>query len=142
MAAGNCRAGGTAQCAFTTNPTMYPAAYAPSIPGAVAVAAAAEGDTIAPFSSSGPYVGLAAPGVRIASTWGLGNTQYFEGDGTSFASPYVAAAAAILRQACPADTPAQIVSRLDATAEDLGAPGPDDDFGNGLVRPDLAVTAC
>jgi subtilisin family serine protease len=142
MAAGNCRAGGTLQCGFTTNPTMYPAAYAPSIPGAVAVGATAQGDTIAPFSSSGAYVGLAAPGVGIASTWGLGNAEYFEGDGTSFASPYAAAAAAILRQACPSDTPAQIVSRLQASAEDLGAPGPDDDFGAGLVRPDQAVTAC
>ena len=62
--------------------------------------------------------------------------------GTSFASPYIAAAVAILHGVCPSDTPAQLRTRLEATAQDLGTPGRDDFFGAGLVRPDHAVAAC
>jgi subtilisin family serine protease len=142
MAAGNCRVGGTLLCGPADNPPMYPAAYADTIPGAIAVGATDENDAIAPFSNSGSYVKLAAPGVRIASTWGEGDTDYEESDGTSFAAPYVSAAVAILHDACPADTPAQLETRLQASAEDLGATGTDPDFGAGLVRPDLAVASC
>jgi subtilisin family serine protease len=142
MAAGNCRVGGTLLCGPGDNPPMYPAAYSDTIPGAMAVGATASDDSIAPFSSYGSYVKLAAPGVDIASTWGEGNTDYEEGSGTSFASPYVAAAVAILHGACPADSPAQLEARLQASAQDLGAPGTDPDFGAGLVRPDLAVASC
>jgi subtilisin family serine protease len=140
MAAGNC-ANNVASCG-SVNPPMYPAAYAASIPGAIAVGATTQSDGIASFSSHGGYVDLAAPGVSIESTEGTGDTTFAVGNGTSFASPYVAAAAAILREVCPSDTPAQLRSRLEATAQDLGAPGRDDWFGTGLVRPDLAVAAC
>ena len=141
MAAGNCAVAVTGSCP-TGNPTMYPAAYSSSISGAIAVGATTSTDTVASFSSHGTYVDLAAPGVGIVSTWGSADTAYAQGDGTSFASPYAAAAAAILRAVCPADTPAQVRTRLEATAQDLGTAGRDDFFGAGLVRPDLAVAAC
>jgi subtilase family protein len=61
---------------------------------------------------------------------------------TSFSSPYAAAAVAIEHAVCRADTPAQLRTRLEATAQDLGTAGRDDFFGAGLIRPDLAVAAC
>ena len=57
-------------------------------------------------------------------------------EGTSFASPHVSAAAALLiaTKRLGADpTPEQIVQRLKETARDLGAPGDDTRYGAGLL---------
>ena len=63
---------------------------------------------------------------------------YFFVTGTSQATPHVAAAAALLyRQGIT--TPAAVKAALEQTAEDLGAAGRDDTFGNGLIRPSLAL---
>jgi subtilisin family serine protease len=53
--------------------------------------------------------------------------------GTSFATPFVSAAAAmVMRQrSLP---PAGVARQLVATAKDLGAPGRDDTFGHGLLQ--------
>ena len=90
-AAGN--AGGT-QTATTPN---YPAAY----PSVVAVGATNATGGRAPFSSYGPWVTVAAPGVSITSTTPTSGTtdfapSYDVGHGTSFSSPIVAAEAALL----------------------------------------------
>ena len=53
--------------------------------------------------------------------------------GTSYASPAVAAALALLREAFPGMTPAQIVQLLLASADDEGAPGVDSQWGNGKL---------
>ena len=73
------------------NPVVYPAFDSTVIPGAMAVGATQENDTIAPFSSYGSYINLAAPGVGITSTWGASDDQYTTGSGTSYSTPYVAA---------------------------------------------------
>ena len=142
MAAGNC--GDTTCGSFpaTVDPVMYPAAYSANVAGAIAVGASTQSNSIASFSTHGPYVDLVGPGVGIVSTWGIASTTYAQGDGTSFGAPYVAASVAILRSVCPSDGPARLRTRLEDTATDLGAPGRDDFAGAGLVRPDLAVTAC
>ena len=57
-------------------------------------------------------------------------------EGTSFAAPHVSAAAALLiatKRLGAHPTPAQIKQRLEATARDLGAPGPDSHYGAGLL---------
>jgi serine protease len=57
-------------------------------------------------------------------------------EGTSFATPHVTAAAALLiatKRLGAHPTPAQIKARLKATARDLGAAGPDSFYGAGLL---------
>jgi serine protease len=64
--------------------------------------------------------------------------DYFFFEGTSQATPHVSAVAALLyRQGIT--TPAAIKAVMEQTAEDLGAAGRDDTFGNGLIRPSLAL---
>lgn len=64
--------------------------------------------------------------------------EYF--DGTSMATPHVSAAAAVVWAAKPTLTNTQLLSLLTGTATDLGAPGKDTLYGNGLVNPYKAIT--
>ncbi|MDQ0314452.1 S8 family serine peptidase [Amorphus orientalis] len=92
------------------------------------------GDQVAPYF---PDSGL--PGDRgIYST--VPEDSYKFDSGTSMASPNVAGAIAVLIEAYPTFTPAEIVHILFTTAEDLGAPGVDAVFGWGLVRLDRALS--
>ncbi|WP_453970757.1 S8 family peptidase, partial [Amorphus sp. MBR-141] len=59
--------------------------------------------------------------------------------GTSMAAPNVAGAIAVLIEAYPTFSPAEIVEILFLTAQDLGAPGVDAVYGWGLVRLDRAL---
>lgn len=99
-------------------PKHYPAAY--KLPGLLAVAAltqdAASGQWApASFSSRGvniDYLDIAAPGQGIA----VGQYVY---EGTSFATPLVAGALALWREANPGMTPADIETKLKAAATPL-----------------------
>jgi hypothetical protein len=62
---------------------------------------------------------------------GNGYPNFF---GTSSAAPNAAAIAALVKQANPTFTPAQIYSRLESTATDIGSPGRDDLTGVGLIN--------
>lgn len=53
--------------------------------------------------------------------------------GTSFSAPQVAAAVALVKQAFPALSPAEIVDLLFETAQDVGAPGIDAIYGHGIL---------
>jgi subtilisin family serine protease len=71
-----------------------PDRFTPScLDGVIAVGAVAADGRPAPFSTRGEHVDLAAPGERVVSA-GLGG--YALVTGTSFAAPFVAAAAALL----------------------------------------------
>src|SRR5450756_1055002 len=125
-------AGNSAQA---SDPILLPAAY----PGVIGVAAVDNTLAAAAFSEYGPQVDLAAPGVGVLSTY-AGSPAYLYMSGTSMASPYVAASAALLLAANPALTPTAVESRLERNATDLGAPGRDDHYGYGLVSPYGALT--
>lgn len=85
--------------------------------GLVTVAATDTADAKAPFSNSGGCVALWAPGTGIASA-GIASTTAVTGmSGTSMAAPHAAGVAALLLQAQPTATAAQVRARLlqDAT---------------------------
>jgi subtilisin family serine protease len=92
------------------------------------------------WSGTGSPTGIAAPGTEINST--LPGGGYGQLSGTSMATPFVAAAAALVLQHCPADTAAQAVSRLENSARDLGPAGPDTLYGFGKLDAVAAVGSC
>lgn len=59
--------------------------------------------------------------------------DYGEKSGTSMAAPHVAGAAAFLWTIAPTATPNAVLNALTTTAIDLGNPGQDPVFGNGLI---------
>ncbi len=117
------------------NAPIYPAAY----PEAIAVAAVDSTLHRADFSQYGSYVDLAAPGVNILSDWASSDSAYAYASGTSMASPFVAAAAALVGARNPSFSAAQVAQRVESTAVDLGTPGWDEYYGHGLVDAAAAV---
>lgn len=118
----------------------YPAAYALKYHNVIAVSASNVKDEVPGFSASGRYVTIAAPGVNVPATSARDN-GYVSLSGTSFATPYVAGTAALLRSAFPTMTAVQVRNRIVATADAPPADVPDDRYGYGIVNPFLAVTA-
>ncbi|NCO66822.1 MAG: peptidase S8 [Candidatus Aquicultor secundus] len=92
------------------NTINYPAKF----DEVVSVAATDENDMIASFSSRGPEVDVAAPGVSIYSTYL--NSAYAYLHGTSMAAPHVSGAIALKLQQNPGLTPQQVVSALKQTS--------------------------
>ncbi|MDW7650981.1 MAG: S8 family peptidase [Bacillota bacterium] len=111
----------------------YPAAYE----SVIAVAATDINNERAGFSSTGPQVELAAPGVGINSTYL--NNEYRELNGTSMASPHVAGVAALVWAYDTSLTNTELRALLQTTAKDLGMAY--NLQGHGLVRADLAIAA-
>ncbi len=73
----------------------------------------------APFSTRGSYIDISAPGVGLTSGTPLANS-YFQGyEGTSFATPLVAGALALYREANPTASPAEIEKMLKESATPL-----------------------
>lgn len=79
---------------------------------------------------------LVAPGVSVRS-FNQDGTAFLYG-GTSIAAPVVSGAVALLAQAFPALTGAQIADIILRTADDLGAPGTDELFGRGRLNVERA----
>jgi subtilisin family serine protease len=114
------------------SPPTYPAAW----PHVLTVAAADENAQIVAFSTTGPSVDLAAPGVDIVGAVPLSRdpTGYQDGfEGTSFAAPIVAAAAAWIWTARPTLSAGQLADVLRRSARDIGPVGFDTAGGWGVV---------
>lgn len=79
---------------------------------ALTVAAADRTDRRASFSNYGSVVDLFAPGVSITSAWKDNDTATYTGDGTSFAAPHVAGAAALYLSSHTGATAAQVAQAL------------------------------
>ncbi len=124
---------------------MYPAAT----PGVISVGSVDMQRNLSSFSNFGSWVSLVAPGSGILSTMPVTSSymtqnegfksEYDLMDGTSMASPMVAGVVGLIKSRHPNLTPAQIKQRLDGTAIDLGEPGFDLKFGNGMVDAFRAV---
>lgn len=116
------------------NPTPYPAAYE----GVIGVGSVKSDGSRAPTSQFGPYVDLAAigEGVTVAALV----SGHSVNSGTSFATPFVAATAALIRQRFPDLTPAQVARRLTATADPAPGGPRSAEYGAGLLNPYRAVT--
>ncbi|MEU1131103.1 type VII secretion-associated serine protease mycosin [Streptomyces sp. NPDC005900] len=111
----------------------YPASYE----GVLAVAASDRNNERAPFSQSGEFVGVAAPGVDMISTVPGGG--HCTDNGTSFAAPYAAGVAALIKAKHKDWTARQITTQIKQTAERSVA-GHDRLVGWGVVDPVRALT--
>jgi subtilisin family serine protease len=118
-----------------------------------------EGNIMADFSSRGPYLtetdwlkpDITAPGVRILAAYSPDQSDGSAGDvfaylqGTSMSSPHIAGLGALVKQAHPNWSAAQIKSALMTTArqdvvkEDGSTAADPFDFGAGHVDPNGAV---
>jgi subtilisin family serine protease len=108
----------------------YPSGFEPVI----SVGATTPEDRYAAsFTNFGATIDLTAPGQDITST--TLNARYDSTlRGTSFAAPYVSAAAALLLSQNPGLSPTVIRGILTATADDLGARGWDQFYGAGRLN--------
>ncbi|MGV8923174.1 MAG: S8 family serine peptidase [Thermomonas sp.] len=104
-------------------PALFPAAYA----GVIGVSAVDASDRVLPESGSGEHVDFSALGIV-----GQGRA---EARGTSFAAPIVARRAARLIDEPREGAAAQVQRKLAQEARDLGRPGRDPRYGEGLLIP-------
>jgi membrane-anchored mycosin MYCP len=124
-AAGNDNPGST-----VTGP-FYPASY----PGVLSVAAVDQTGAVTSYTDTKTPISVAAPGADVASAWPGGFSP--ANQGTSFAAAFVSGEAALVRSAFPHMPAAQVVSRIEATAD--GTTGAHS--GAGMINPVQAVTA-
>ncbi|MBO4159882.1 type VII secretion-associated serine protease mycosin [Micromonospora antibiotica] len=123
-AAGNLHDGG--------DPLPYPAAY----DGVLGVGAITPAGTRTSFSQVGTYVDLVAPGSEVLmAAPGQGHQR---AEGTSYAAPFVAATAALLRQYRPELSAAEVTRRIVGTT-DPAPGGRRGGYGAGVLNPYRAV---
>ncbi|MFC0677414.1 S8 family serine peptidase [Lysobacter korlensis] len=104
-------------------PPLFPAAYA----GVIAVSGVDAKQRVLPESGSGPHVDFSATGVLGEGPRAM--------RGTSFAAPVVARLAAESLSAPDPAAATHVQRALAARARDLGKPGRDPRYGDGLIDP-------
>jgi bacillopeptidase F len=125
-------------------PAAYSSVSPANNPESFAVGAVDSGLNLNSNSSRGPsacgatlYPEVVGPGVNVRTTdltfGGLFPDSYVWVTGTSAAAPHVAGAMALLREAFPNASVADLEQALEDSAVDLGQAGPDNDSGHGLV---------
>jgi membrane-anchored mycosin MYCP len=110
---------------------FYPASY----PGVISVGAVDDTGTLASFADPKTQESVTAPGVNVTSIQPGGFSNQL--NGTSFAAPFVSGVAALVRSYYPNMSAAEVVARIEETAD-----GPVEPItGNGMVNPLQAVQA-
>jgi serine protease len=138
---------------YFANFVSYPA----NNPNVIAVGATDFSENVTDYSNKGPQIELTAPGGNVgqdlsASGYGNGGVLqqtlsngnpldigYWYYEGTSMATPHVAAVAALVIEANPALTPGEVRTILRDSAEDHGTSGHDNAYGYGIVDAYQAV---
>ena len=105
----------------------YPAAY----PGVIAVTAVDRGKRIYRRAARGSHIDIAAPGVNVWTAASVRGQR--PRSGTSFAAPFVTAAAALIMAENQGFSRREVEIVLEHEADDLGDRGRDDVFGWGLL---------
>lgn len=113
--------------ALKGNPINYPAAY----DNVFSIGAVNRQNARASFSTYNEFVDFVAPGESITTTGLQG--KYVSANGTSYAAPIVSGAVAAMRALDSSLTIEEIKGLLKTTAIDLGAPGRDLHYGEGLI---------
>ena len=106
--------------------------------GVATVSATTQATALASFSNRGlGVIDVAAPGRRVLSTLpkDVAPTGYGLLSGTSMASPHVAGVLALMKSAHPTWTPAQMLQRLEAQADDHPCAAPENNVGAACVGP-------
>lgn len=117
--------------ALDGNPIEYPAAYS----CVISVGAVNENGKHASFSNYNKYVAVAAPGEDIYLPWRESDGWYLEYiDGTSFASPMVAAMAAMVKARYSSVANTGFLNMIKKTSIDKGAKGKDKYYGYGIMN--------
>ncbi|MFF0303608.1 type VII secretion-associated serine protease mycosin [Streptomyces sp. NPDC004562] len=114
-----------------------------ALPGVISVGAVDEKANLWADSNTGKGLSLTAPGVKIVGANPTMSNGYGVGSGTSDATAYVSAAAALVRSKYPDLTAGQVINRLIKTAtfaHHEGLKAPDEKYGYGIVRPYSALT--
>jgi len=125
------------------------ASYPAALPHVIGVAATNQRGIVSSFSNPDPrYVDIAAPGADIVSTipealssagcepagFSLcADNDLIFGSGTSFSTPLVSAAAALILATNPALQPNQVMTLLESTTTDMAPEGRDPLAGTGLL---------
>lgn len=103
-----------------------------NIESAITVSSVDREGNLSSFSNYGATVDFAAPGQDI-SVIGINGRRY-NVSGTSFATPYVSASYALIMSADSELSATDIYELLAASAEDLGTPGWDGEYGYGVLN--------
>ena len=109
---------------------LYPAAS----PYTISVGATDLNRKIADFSNYASSVDFTAPGVNLMLPSFEGDDKYTIGSGTSFASPLVSVAFALLKTENPRYSVNQLKTELIKHCDDLGTAGKDKHYGYGEVN--------
>ncbi len=117
----------------------YPAA----LKNVLAVGATDNIDRVVNFSNYGTFVDIAAPGASIFTTRHSASGGYSNIDGTSFACPITAGAAALVMAQYPDFTPQQVSKMLTVSADNITTGRNtlyEDKIGNGRLNVTRALT--
>lgn len=121
-------AGNSTSTDVTIDNVKYPAKYT----NVIAVSSVDQTGKKGYFSSIGPAVEVAAPGVNIYSTYV--NNSYDILQGTSLATAFVTGHLALLKEAYPSLNNTQLRKIMVDASVDLGPKGRDPVFGYGLIQ--------